>query len=230
MRLCQVLSDAPPIQQELWSDQPPKTSHTGQQNSPVSLASQKNFIPIADTTRDRYQRRSTVRIMRQAACHAQPAIASYQVHLGGGANRSLTNDDTKLINYRSIKRHAIAGIAEEGPVLYATGIGYLPWRAADGTMLLVKCIHSPQAAETIISPQDIVANHISDYTGWTQHSDVDSGKGSLEFHHRNSNTVPSFDLEAHNGLWYNYVIGLPTSPSAAQWTTITSNPSVLFGA
>lgn len=64
--------------------------------------------------------------MRKAAQHAQPAIASYRLHLDGGANMSLTNDETKLINYCFIKPHAIAGISDDGLVLSASGISYLP--------------------------------------------------------------------------------------------------------
>ena len=52
----------------------------------------------------------------------------------------LTNDETKLINYWFIKPHAIARISDDGPVLSATGIEYLPWRANNGTVLLVKCL------------------------------------------------------------------------------------------
>ena len=128
----------------------------------------------------------------------------------------LTNDETKLINYWFIKPHAIARISDDRPVLSAMGIGYLPWRANNSTVLLVKCFHSPQAAETIISPQDIVVNHIADFMGWTQHSDVDTGKGLLTFHHRNSTRVTSFELEVCIGLWCNYVIGFGDVPPVEQ--------------
>jgi len=81
--------------------------------------------------------------------HVQQAVASYRLHLDSGANMLLTNDETKLINYWFIKPHAIARISDDRPVLSATGIEYLPWRANNGTALLVKCFHSPQAAEML---------------------------------------------------------------------------------
>ena len=150
--------------------------------------------------------------MRRAACHSQPGIASYRIHLDGGANMSITNDENKLVNFRHIKRHAIAGVADGGPALYATGIGYLPWRSSEGTTLLVKCYYSLKAAETVISPNDIVLNHISDYSGWTQHSNMDEGSGYIAFHHRNSNSTTKFHLSEHNGLWYNHVLGFTDVP------------------
>ena len=170
------------------------------------------FFPLQDDLRDKYQPKSTTRIMREAACHSQPAIASYRIHLDGGANMSITNDANKLVNFRNIKRHAIAGVADGGPALYATGIGYLPWRSSEGHTLLVKCYYSLNAAETVISPNDIVLNHISDYSGWTQHSDMDEGSGYVAFHHRNKNTTTKFHLSAHNGLWYNHVLGFTDVP------------------
>jgi hypothetical protein len=151
--------------------------------------------------------------MRKATCHIQPAIASYRLHLDSGANMSLTNDETKLINFRYIKRHAIAGVADGSPALYATGVGYLPWRSEDNKTLLVKCFYSHQAAETVISPNDVVLNHISDYSGWTQHGNVDDGQGYIAFHHRNSNNTTKFHLTEHNGLWYNHVLGFTDTPT-----------------
>lgn len=70
--------------------------------------------------------------------HPQPGSQSYRLHLDGGANMSLTNDPEKLTNYCNNKRHPIAGVADGSPALYAMGIGYLPWRAVDGTTILVK--------------------------------------------------------------------------------------------
>lgn len=73
------------------------------------------FFHLHNDQRERYQQLPTTRIMRKATTHRQPSIASYRVHLDGGANTSLTNDEQKLINYKNIKRHAIAGVADEGP-------------------------------------------------------------------------------------------------------------------
>jgi hypothetical protein len=40
----------------------------------------------------------------------------------------------------------------------ALGRDFLPWRADNGDILLVKCYFSPQVIETIISPTDVVLN------------------------------------------------------------------------
>jgi hypothetical protein len=165
------------------------------------------FHHLHDESRHKYLQKSTIKIMRKAALHPQSTFYSYRIHLDGGANLSLTNDAEKLINFRHIKRHPISGVADGSPALYATGIGYLPWKASDETTLLVKCFYSAQAAETVISPTDIVLNHITDFNGWTQYSNIDSGKGHVAFHHRQSNESTKFPLICINGLWYNQAVG-----------------------
>ena len=199
-------------QQEEW----PNNTHLKKDTIPNITNASNNvtsdYFPLDTTERDRYQRISTIRIMRQAAAYAQPAIASYRLHLDEGANMSLTNDESKLINFRYIKKKAIAGVADGGPALYAVGIGYLPWRSDQGTTILIKCFYSPQAAETVISPNDVVINHIADYSGWTQYSNVDDGIGHIALHHRNSDRQTTFQLESHNGLWYNQVVGFAEVP------------------
>ena len=46
-----------------------------------------------------------------------------------------------------------------------TGVSYLPWQADTGQIVLVKLYYSDQAADTIVSPTDIVINNISNYEG-----------------------------------------------------------------
>ena len=55
----------------------------------------------------------------------------------------------------------MSGVSSEGPALVCTGVGYFPWRADNGEIVLVKCFYSEQAADTIISPTDIVVNNIT---------------------------------------------------------------------
>ena len=131
-----------------------------------------------------------------------PPLTLFRLHIDGGANISITNDETILINYKNIRRRAIAGVSEDSPALHATGVGYLPWRNHDGDTVLVRCHFSPQAAETIISPNDIVINEYTVFYAWSQYSNVDDGKGYVAFHCRNSEELVKFDLETINGLWY----------------------------
>mmetsp|Transcript_23363 Transcript_23363/g.33516 ORF Transcript_23363/g.33516 Transcript_23363/m.33516 type:complete len:1554 (+) Transcript_23363:3270-7931(+) len=157
---------------------------------------------LTDPASPKYTTKSTIRIMRKAALAELPAIVEYRLHLDGGANMSVTPEADILINYRSIKRRAIAGVAEGAPALYATGIGYLPWRAHSGETLLVKCYYSAQAADTIISPTDVVINRVADFNAWSQYANVDDGSGYIAFHRRDSTQVTRFPLTSHNGLWF----------------------------
>jgi dUTP pyrophosphatase len=131
-----------------------------------------------------------------------PAFTQYQIQVDSGANVSVTNNESLLINFKHIKRHALSGVTADQPALFATGIGYLPWRAESGETILVKCYYSAAAADTIVSPNNVVINHITDYCGWSQHSDVDSGQGIIKLHHRSNKPDVCFSLSSFNGLWY----------------------------
>lgn len=124
------------------------------------------------------------------------------MHIDGGANRSITNDRSQLIRYRNIKKYPMSGVAANEPALVCTGLGYLPWQADNGEVVLVKCYYSERAAETIVSPNDIVTNHIQDFFSWGQYSNIDTGTGRLEFHRRSNSPPLTFNLHSHNGLWY----------------------------
>lgn len=93
------------------------------------------------------------------------------------------------------------GVSSDMPALYCTGIGLLPWKAPTGETLLLKCYYSVQAAEMIISPTDVVNTAYTDFSAWTQHSDIDSGKGYIQFHRRTGSTL-TYPLRTDNGLWY----------------------------
>ena len=83
-----------------------------------------------------------------------------------------------------------------------TGIGYLPWRSSDGTTLLVKCFYSKQATVTIISPSDIVLNHLTQYHAWTQNADLTKGTGYIKFENTDTNHHIMYHLTLNNGLWF----------------------------
>jgi hypothetical protein len=93
------------------------------------------------------------------------------------------------------------GVSSDMPALYCTGISLLPWKAPTGETLLLKCYYSVQAAEMIISPTDVVNTAYTDFSAWTQHSDIDSGKGYIQFHRRTGSTL-TYPLRTDNGLWY----------------------------
>ncbi len=97
-------------------------------------------IPLEDNASHKYKTKLTTRIMRKAISKELPAIMDYRMHLDGGANLSVTPNSALLINYRNIKRHAISGVAEGAPALYATGLGYLPWRAQNAQRYLLNVI------------------------------------------------------------------------------------------
>ncbi len=122
--------------------------------------------------------------------------------MDGGANRSVTNDATILTGYRNIKKYAMNGVSAEGPAIQCTGLGLLPWKADAGETIFIKCYYSTNAAETIISPTDVVHNHMADLNAWSQHCNLDKGKGHIEFHFRNHEPSIKYTLHAHNNLWY----------------------------
>mmetsp|Transcript_14552 Transcript_14552/g.20797 ORF Transcript_14552/g.20797 Transcript_14552/m.20797 type:complete len:1557 (+) Transcript_14552:1335-6005(+) len=126
----------------------------------------------------------------------------YVIQLDGGANRSITNNAALLINFKNIKRYAMSGIGNTDPALYCTGKGLLPWQAETGETLLVSCYYSHQASETLISPTDVVLNHIGTYKAWGQHADLDTGTGAITFYNRNGVNHARYPLFMRNGLWF----------------------------
>lgn len=132
---------------------------------------------------------------------AAPIQLRFHVHLDGGANVSITNNKNNLINYRDIGSFAMAGVSHEQPAIYCNGIGDLPWCSDDGTVLLAKCYYSEHAADTIISPTDVVIHNIHEYYAWGQYSNLDTGQGYVEFYKRDGVSKTHFSLTLYNGLW-----------------------------
>jgi hypothetical protein len=135
----------------------------------------------------------------------QPQVlqpSHYVIQLDGGANRSITNNAGLLIAFKNIKRYAMAGINGSDPALYCIGKGLLPWTAESGETLYISCYYSNQASETLISPTDVVLNHIGIYKAWGQHADIDTGTGAITFYHRNGFSHARYPLYMRNGLWF----------------------------
>jgi hypothetical protein len=114
---------------------------TASEDPKVAIAASPTppIIPIMDDTASRYHRRASIRLMRRAMSVQAPAFTQYQIQVDSGANVSVTNNESLLINFKHIKRHALSGVTADQPALFATGIGYLPWRAESGETILVKC-------------------------------------------------------------------------------------------
>jgi hypothetical protein len=130
-----------------------------------------------------------------------PTSATYCFHIDGGANRSITPFKHHLIHFRIIKAYHVLGVNKEDPALTVTGTGYLPWCAPGGTILLVRCLYSSQAADTIISPTDVVLNHQSHFIAWVQHSNISTKTGYIDFLGPDDSRV-CFPLMEDNGLWF----------------------------
>ena len=178
-----------------------KTDNTETQNNERHKYEQLtiNFI---SPNNDNLSNKATARLIQTAWSLANTMPTNMRIHIDGGANRSITNDRNMLVRYRNIKKYPMSGVAAGEPALICTGIGFIPWHDDNGEVVLVKCYYSEAAAETIVSPNDIVTNHIHDFISWSQYSNIDTGSGRLEFHRRDQATPLTFHLTAHNGLWY----------------------------
>jgi hypothetical protein len=148
-----------------------------------------------------HNRITSIRLMQSAATHAFPIQNTIKLHIDGGANRSITNDINLLINYKNIKTYRMSSAGGENDIA-CTGVGYLPWRSDTGETILIKCYFSQNAPETIISPSDIVMNHMSTYHAWTQHADLTTNKGHITFINNDTEHTTVFPLINRNGLWY----------------------------
>jgi hypothetical protein len=86
------------------------------------------------------------------------------IQIDGGANRSITNQKHLLQRYTTVSKYPIYGVNQEDVALTCVGRGYLPWIAANGETLYVPTLFSPDAADTIISPTDVVMSYAHLYT------------------------------------------------------------------
>ncbi len=129
------------------------------------------------------------------------------IHVDGGANRSVTNNPDILTGYKNIKRYPLSGVSGDGPAIHCTGMGYLPWKSDTSETVYIKCYYSKDAAETIVSPTDVVANHITDVYAWGQHCNIDTGKGWLKLYYRDGAAPITYHLVNQNNLWYHHSQG-----------------------
>lgn len=148
-----------------------------------------------------HNRLTTIRLIQAAETYPISPSDKFQLHIDGGANRSITNNPNQLIHLRNIKPYYMSSASNTNDIK-CTAIGYLPWRSPEHETILVKCFYSKQAADTIISPSDIVLNHLSTYHSWTQHADMLKGTGYITFTNNQTDHNTTYPLYHDNGLWY----------------------------
>jgi hypothetical protein len=140
-------------------------------------------------------------LMKAAGTIPHTPAQQYLLHIDGGANRSITNDSTLLLQMRHIRPYYMSS-ASQADSIKCTGMGYLPWQAPNGRSILVKCYYSEQATDTILSPSDIVLTNGTVFTSWTQHANMTTGDGHITFTGKTQNETQEFPLKERNGLWY----------------------------
>jgi hypothetical protein len=73
-----------------------------------------------------HNRLSTIRLMQQAMNRAMPLNKRIRLHIDGGANRSITNDHSLLLQFRNNKPYHMSTAGGDTDIT-CTGLGYLPW-------------------------------------------------------------------------------------------------------
>lgn len=147
--------------------------HSSSQNQPLQLSHKYEFT----NTDTQCNEKAAIKYLNKALKQVKHTDKLIRVHIDGGANRSITNDISLLSNFKNIKRYSMQGVAANEPALYCAGIGLLPWKADNGDVIFVKCYYSEAAADTIISPTEVVINYITALNAWGQYSNIDTGEG-----------------------------------------------------
>jgi hypothetical protein len=88
---------------------------------------------------------------------------------------------TLLSRYQPTETYAIYGVNKDEVALTCTGHGYIPWVAENGYTFYVPCYYSPDAAETIMSPTDVVMSHPHLYAAWGQFAHIPTRHGHIMF-------------------------------------------------
>jgi hypothetical protein len=153
-----------------------------------------------------------IRLVQAAQTSTKIPQHSVQLHIDGGANRSITNNINYLLSVCNIKPYYVSSAGSDSDIK-CTAVGYLPWQSLEQETILVKCYYSAQASDTIISPSNIVLAHNALYHTWTQHSDCQSGQGYIQFMNNDTKNSITYRLYQDNGLWFyhNSVVDYHTS-------------------
>jgi dUTP pyrophosphatase len=126
----------------------------------------------------------------------------------GGANRSITDQRTLLLQYEEITPYPINGVCDGRPALYCTGQGYLPWKSNSGEILLIRCYYSKDVADTIISPNDVVNQHRRRFNEWQFSANHDTNIGRFRLLARDGVSHCEFTAYNENNLWFHYNCGV----------------------
>jgi hypothetical protein len=106
-----------------------------------------------------------------------------------------------------VSKYPIFGVNKEDVALTCIGRGYLPWIAANGETLYVPTLFSPDAADTIISPTDVVMSYAHLYNAWAQFSHCSSVNGTITFYQvegTNHTTYPYDSIMAFGSMMLPY--------------------------
>jgi hypothetical protein len=120
---------------------------------------------------EHHNRLTTIRLLNYATHDPVSNDERYQLHIDGGANRSITNNLDLLLYFQNIKPYRISGVNAADQGMACTGLGYLPWKAPDGMT----------TTDTIISPSDVILNHINGYESWTHYANMVAKRGYIDF-------------------------------------------------
>ena len=142
--------------------------------------------------------------------HAITNNAIYQATIDiaqndSGANRSVTPHKNLLVQYKDIAPYPISGVSKGDPAIHCTGLGYIPWKADTGEILLIKCYYCAAASGTIISPSDVNMQYKDIYDGWTMTTKLDSKWGQLKFNARDGINHLVFSSFTDNNLWFHQI-------------------------
>ncbi len=128
-----------------------------------------------------------------------PKQAFIKLQCDGGANRSVTNDESLLHVSWDISPYSIGGI---GTGITCTKKGLFHLICDDESILPVEMFYSAEATETVISPTDIVFSNSDKYDSWWQLNNCAKGNGGLRFYHTNELFQCNVRLSMHNKLWF----------------------------
>ena len=107
--------------------------------------------------------------------------------------------------YKSITQvYNIYGVEKEAVVVQCTGKGFLPWQSKNGDLLCIPCYYSEQAADSIISPTNVVLSHIQLYSEWAQFAHVNTGWGHITFYRIYGTNHTSYPLRMDYGFMIIY--------------------------
>ena len=148
--------------------------------------------------------------------------------MDGGANICITGDVLNLVSVVDIPPMPI-DVALAGSEISlddcCTKRGFIPLQCSDGSVYWQLCFYCANAAETIISPQAILAS--SDvFHSWIQTGFKDGRPGAIRFDSADGFLSMSISLDYVGGLYYchcDVVTVDPTTPSPPQLFRVASS-------